>query len=56
LWRQSNTVHWLNANLNVANYAYDYKKAGTIFEIKPTMCISLANKGKKQVGWVAIVA
>ncbi len=40
---------------NVANYVYKGKKAGTTFETRPTICTSLVNEGKTQVGWVVRV-
>jgi len=40
---------------NVANYVYKGKKASTTFETRPTICTSLVNEGKTQVGWVVVV-
>jgi hypothetical protein len=40
---------------NVANFAYKGKKTSTTFETRPTICTSLVNEGKTQVGWVVAV-
>jgi hypothetical protein len=34
----------------VANYAYKGKRVGTTFETRSTICTSLVNEGKTQVG------
>jgi hypothetical protein len=46
-------VEW--KNLDVINFNYNCKMAGTTFETIPTICISLANEGKTQVRWANIV-
>jgi hypothetical protein len=37
------------------NSFWNRKKTGKMSEVGPTMCISFANEGKKQVGWVVTV-
>jgi hypothetical protein len=40
---------------NVIFFAYNHKKTSTTFEVGPTICISLTNEEKTQVGQVALV-
>jgi hypothetical protein len=55
MWRPSYTFHQLHGKFNVANFTYKGKKAGTTFETRPTICTSLVNEGKTQVGRVVAV-
>jgi hypothetical protein len=39
----------------VLNSFCNRKKIGNTFEARPIMCVSFANEGKTQVGWIVVV-
>jgi hypothetical protein len=51
------TTHFVGCiiSLNVENSYCNHKKTRTTSDVKPTICISFANKGKTQVRVVAIL-
>jgi hypothetical protein len=40
---------------NAPNSFYNHKKTTNTSDAKPIMCISFANEGKTQVGWVVAI-